>query len=432
MAYYQARSGVCRSGVTYCGWTPPSITFKINGTDRTANILTDGFRLNTTAGGTPATLTFTLKNLTPTVGQDVQLLYATPNDYLFGGTLLQAEAVTHSGVLQWHCTAVGYQWLLDRYALVTGRYLSTSVGTVAADILSRYTDGAFRIGYAPESLGTITMDFTFSTVTQALNRIAKAVNAFWKVGPFDGTSRIIDIYQTYPEQAPTTVTDAMIRVEDFSYATDLSQVRTRVLFEGYGTTASLQTGIASIEIDVDDTTPFSTTGGTVRAGFNICTYTGKSTNSGPGALTGVSGNVYDIAQGDPVNILVETIDSGDQALLATRLGGGLSGQATNYLQDGRISLSEATDRGVTDLSVFGVSQEKAQWTYVTPQRYVRVGQTFTLNLSSKVTVSGSFLAQSVTIVPYSIFGGQFVKIAQTVSAAKYVRSVMDLLSQLPG
>jgi hypothetical protein len=68
MAYLQARSGVCRSGVTYAGWTPPSITLSINGTDRTNKVVRDGnFVLTGKAdgSGSPATLTFTVKSITP-------------------------------------------------------------------------------------------------------------------------------------------------------------------------------------------------------------------------------------------------------------------------------------------------------------------------------------------------------------------------------
>ncbi len=442
MAYYQARSGVCRSGVTYCGWTPPAIGFKIAGTDRIANVVNDGsFVLTLKADGTPAMLTFTLKNLTPSIGQDVAVLYAGPNEYLFGGTLLQAEAAPQaadSASVLWHCTAVGYQWLLDRYDRVLNRYQSTGVGTMVADILARYTDGSFRVGYIPSSLGNLDMDFTFETVTGALNRIAKAVHAFWSVQPFDGTSRIVDLYDTYPETALATVTESLVTLGSFAYRTDLTQVRTRTIFQGSGSTVTLATAGGSSTIPVDDFSAFSSSGGTAISGRSLITYTGTTTglsiitNTILQYLTGVSGLLDDLAQGDPIDIIVTSVDAAATTALATRLGGGLSGQATNYLSDGRLSATEAANRGATDLAIFDAPLEELGWTYKAVNRGLRVGRSVTVSITNPVAVSGSFLIQVVTWKPYGVLGGTNQELLQTVAASRYVRSMTDLLSQLPG
>lgn len=436
MAYYQARSGVCRSGVTYAGWTPPSVTLKINGTDRTSSVVMDGnFALTLHADGTPATMTFTLKTITPSVGQDVALFFATPNDYIFGGTLLQAEAITQSAKTNcvfWHCTAVGYQWLLDRYDRILARYKSVGVNTMVADILYRYTDGGFRVGYIPSSLGNLTMDFTFETVTGALNRIAKAANAFWQVGPVDGTSRIVDLFDTYPQTSPATVTESAIIADQLHYRPDLTQVRTRTMFQGEGSTVSTATPYGSSSIPVDDVAPFLPSGGSVISGRSIMTYSGVSTASGSGSLTGISGLLDDLSVGDSVNIIVTSTDSAATTALATRLGGGLSGQATNYLSDQRLSATEAAARGATDLAIFDAPLEEAGWTYKSVKRWLRVGQSVTLSITNPITVSGSFLIQTVQWKPYGVFGGSHTDVFQSVEASRYVRSMTDLLAQLQG
>ena len=433
--YYQARSGVCRAGVTRIGWTPPIVMLKIANVDQTTKSMYNGFTLNVRADGAPSTLTFTLRGLTPTLGQEVSLFYTTPNDYLFGGTLLQIEAQTNSNntaELWWHCTAVGYPWLLDRYARVNANYQSTGVNVVVPDILARCTNGNFRVGYCPESLGNITMGFTNATVVEAMNRIAKACSAFWEVVPFDGVTRIVNVYQTYPEQPPAVVTEANILRHEFSYSLDLTQVRTRVLFEGRGSSASAVTAGGSSTLPVDDLSPYSPTGGTVSVGYDILTYTGLSGTGGPGSLIGVSGLLNDVNVGDPVNIIAETVDAGAEAALAARLGGGLSGQATNFLQDGRLSNNEALARGATDLATFGQPLEEAHWTYTAIQRSLRVGQSVTVNVTSPVTVTGSFLAQAIQITPVGPFGGRYTGVYQTVVGNRFVRTVTDLLSQLAG
>ncbi len=434
MAFYQARSNVCRAGVTYAGWTPPNISLTINGTDRTSKVIMDGnFVLTLKADGTPATMSFTVKDITPTVGQDVALKFAAPNEYLFAGTLLQAEAVIlDTTIVQWHCTAVGYQWLLDRYDRVLKRYRSVGVGTMVADILYTYTDGGFRVGYCPSSLGNLDMDFTFETVTGAMNRIAKAANAFWNVEPFDGTSRIVNMYDTYPQTAPATVTETSIIGNQLTYQPDLTQVRTREVFQASGSTVSAAAAAASTTISVDDCSPFLSGGGSAVTGQSLITYTGVSAAGGAGDLTGVSGLLDDLAVGDAVDLIVITTDATATTNLATRLGGGLSGQATNYLSDGRLSAGEAASRSTTDLAVFDAMLEDAGWTYKTMKRGLRVGQSVTVAVANPITVSGSFLIQVVTWKPYSIFGGTNTKVFQSVEASRYVRSMTDLLSQLQG
>ncbi len=437
MAFYQARSNVCRAGVTLAGWTPPNISLTINGTNRTSSVVLDGnFVLTLKADGTPATMSFTVKNLTPTVGQDVALKFASPNEYLFAGTLLQAEAVTESprgtSTVFWHCTATSYPWLLDRYDRILKKYRSVGVGTMVADILSRYTNGGFRVGYCPSSLGNLDMDFTFETVSGAMNRIAKAANAFWQVEPFDGTSRIVNMYNSYPQTAPATVTETSIIGDSLKYVPDLTQVRTRTVFQGSGSSASAAVAFGSTTIPVDDISPFLAAGGYAVSGQSLITYTGVSSASGAGSLTGVSGLLEDMAQGDTVDLLTITVDAAATTALATRLGGGLSGQATNYLSDGRLSADEASNRADTDLAVFDAPLEDAGWTYKTVKRWLRVGQSVTVAIANPVTVSGSFLIQVVTWKPYGIFGGTNTQVFQSVEASRYVRSMTDLLSQLPG
>jgi hypothetical protein len=126
------------------------------------------------------------------------------------------------------------------------------------------------------------------------------------------------------------------------------------------------------------------------------------------------------------------MDAGATAALATRLGGGLSGQATNYFADGRLSVPEATNRATTDLAIFDVPLEEVTLPYKSAQRWLRVGQTVTVAITQPFTLSGSFLIQTVTWHPYRQFGGTHTDVFQTVEASRYVRSMTDLLAQLPG
>jgi len=431
MAYLQSRSNIARSGVTYCGWTPPSVAVTIGGTTRSSSVLTGGATLTTRADGTPPTFRFTTKNITPVVGQDVKVAFATPDDYLFGGTILQREISPFSsdtGDALWDCVAVGYQWLLDRYDYVLAQYESTGVDTIVADILYRFTNGGFVIGYIQSSLGNLTIEFTFETVYGALQRIARAVGAVLEITP----ERVVNIFVagTYPEAALTTVTQ--LTAHALTYREDLTQVRTRTLYQGSGSSVASPVAGGAAVIPVTDVGPFSSSGGYAVSGRSLITYTGVSTGSGAGNLTGCSGLLYDLAANDEISLLVQATDATATTALATILGGGLSGQATNYLQDGRLSISEATARATADLATFSGSLDEVSFTYKTPQRYVRAGRLVTLNITAPFTLSGTFTLQSVELKPYGVVSGSRFEMIQSVECSGFTRTLNDLLLQLNG
>lgn len=425
--YLQARSAIAISGVTYAGWTPPSWTIRVDGTLRTTSIERNDFVITERLDNSPATCVFTTKpGYEPTLGHDIKVTYTTPDEYVFAGTILQREALpyrTDSGAVRWRCMAVGYQWLMDRHDKVLRRYTNRGVGTVVADILDRYTDGDFRVGYCPQSLGNIDMEFSFETVSGAMQRIATACDAFWEVT----ADRIVNLYQTYPDASLATVTNSLAVMPNASYIEDLTQVRTRSIFRGYGSTALAAAVPGDTTVNVDDVTFYDSSGGTAISGANEITYTGVSVDSGPGALTGCTGILYEISVGDPVDILIEVIDSAAETALATILGSGLSGEAAHYATDGRLSATEATGRATADLSLFSSSLKDFTFRYVTPPRHLRIGRALTVNITQPYSISGTFLIRELRTGPRGLVSGETVDVWRQVTASRYVRSMVDLL-----
>lgn len=436
MAYLQARSGIARSGVTYAGWTPPSFTLWVNGV--AVLPLYDSWVLTDQFGARP-TLTFKLRT-TPVQGHDVKLTYATPNEYWFGGTLLQREVTPFkagASNLIWTCTAVGYAWLLDRYDLVLARFASMGANVLVARLLAEYTNGGFRVGYVPSTIGDIDMEFSFDTVSAALARIGAAVGSTPRIG-FD---KVVDVCATYPEAALPTVTEAQILVGSLHYKEDLTQVRTRVLVAVSGSTVATAAGSGSATLTVENTANFAPAGGLVRVGPNLITYTTRSTASGRGDLTGITGLTHDVAVGDAIQAVVETEDTSAQTALAAVLGGGLSGLATHYVEyDGRLnraianrSITEAALVGQEQLDTFSTQLPELTFTYTTPQRHLRAGRLLTVSITDPFAVSGTFLVQRVTTtLRGDQVGGTKVAVFQTVDASRFTRSLTDLLNQLPG
>jgi hypothetical protein len=422
------------AGVTYSGWTWPSWTIRVNGTLRTTQIERNGFVITERLDNAPATCTFTTKpGFEPTLGHDIKVTYATPDEWVFAGTILQREALpyrTENGAVRWRCLAVGYPWLMDRYDRPRRRYTNRGVGTIVADILYNYTDGGFRVGYCPQSLGNIDMEFSGEdTVSQALQRIATAADCFWDVRPDTGGNgyAVINLYETYPESALATLTESDIVLPSASYVEDLTQVRTTSVFRGYGSVALAAAVPGDTDLNVEETAYYNASGGTVISGANEVTYTGLSATGGPGALTGCSGILYEIAVGDDVDILIEETDASATTALATVLGGGLSGQAKHVGVDRRLSETEATGRATADLSVFSTALKDLTFQYVTPPRHLKIGRSLTVSITDPYAISGTFLIREIQTSPRTDVSGQTIDLWRQVTASRYVRSMVDLL-----
>lgn len=434
MAYLQARANIARAGVTYAGYTTPNVVVYLAGTDRTSSILMDGFSITNRSQNTPATCecAMSVNATTPVVGNDLLVTYATPNMYLFGGTILQAEARPFNAVsnkVRWHCTASGYDWQMNRYDLVLAEYYSTGVGTILADILYRFTDGGFRVGYCPESLGNLSMTFTYETVTGAITRLASACGegVVWRLTIMSATDKVIDLFDTYPETALDTLAAADVIVERLTYRPDLSQVRTRSIQRGAGSTLAEAAAAGATSITVEDTTPFLDAGGQAQAGRSLITYTGRSVGSGLGTLTGVTGLLYDVPAQESIDLVVITTDSAAATALATRLGGSLSGQATAYASDGRISATEAAGRGAADVSVFGGPLDEVTWALVDFNKEIHVGMTQAIAIAAPIAISGDYVIDSVTLTPRGKIGGASVNVDQECHGSRFAQTLTDFL-----
>lgn len=427
MAYLQSRSNIARSGVTYCGWTPPNVKAYLGGVDRTASLLRDGEWVITQSIGQPWTFAFTTKSITPVEGNDVKVVYATPDEYLFAGTLLQIEATPiapGSSFLQWHCMATGYHWLADRYDLPLARYRNLGVNTMVAALLANFTNGGFVPGYIPSSLGNQDLDLSLdATVMEAIDSLGGAVSAIVEMTP----DRHVNVYAT-PLITWPTLTEAKVLKGSLRYQRDLTQVRTRTLVHGRGSTLTASVVAGASTIPVTDTGPFSVAGGTAIAGPNRITYASKSVESGAGTLTGVTGVTWDLSENDEIRI--EAAGTSGTAALAAVLGGGLSGQATHRIDAGGASATACASGVIADLAVFSTALPALSFTYKTVQRHLRPGILLPVSITDPLAISGDFLVQSVTTTIRGAMGGTNAEVFQTVTASRFTRILADLLRQL--
>jgi len=397
---YTARSNACRAGVTYAGLAARTFAVAIGGVTRTDAQQNVGFTLSKTLDG-DQTLTLTLGGTEPDEGQDVLLTLG--GELFFGGTVQRVRSVVNGQLVKWECACSDWWWLLNRYARVTGTFAG-GVNSVVARLLATYSDGGFLPGYLPQTLGDISITCDDEPLGDVLRRVAKGANngagAFIRLTPF----KRVDIATSFPDGLTLTLVNSSDQRRVIREKA-LDQVRTRVRARGKGAQTTELVRYLSATIPVADCSIFADSGSVWVAGMGPVAYTGRSTTSGAGTLTGCTGVTDDIAQGTLVQVYVEANDATAQSDLATTLGGGRSGIATHSIANEDWSLAEATAMAgahltllkdpLVTLTVDGVALPAAQML-----RH-EVGAVLEANVTSPMTVSGDYRVQQVTVSAFS-------------------------------
>lgn len=261
--------------------------------------------------------------------------------------------------------------------------------------------------------------------TAAVNQVSLSSVS---VGPAGTTSRKVyrtvaagsqlKLQQTIADNTTTTaVTDA---TADASLGANAPTSDTSGLAQPVG-----QLNPGSTSLIASSTAFASATGGwaVVEPGTQVIRYTGISGNTltgipatGNGAIvaaivynstiaaapaiigvpaSGVGSILYDIKQGDAVNLLVQVDDFTAQSALAALVGGGDDGIVEEYVQDGTIGETEARARGTAQLALLSTALVSIRCK--TRDVNSHAGRSITVSFGSPTSLSGTFQIQHVTI-----------------------------------
>jgi hypothetical protein len=257
----------------------------------------------------------------------------------------------------------------------------------------------------------------------------------YRSGPGDGNQRFVG---TVSGNITTTFTD---NVRNDSRGAEVLSSITR--------TAPAQ--VSDTSLPVQECSAFSASGGWVLAAGQLIRYTGRSASSGVGTLTGVpssgigsitasiayntavvnvphltgvTGVLYAINKGEPVNLLVTRNDTAAQTAMAASVGG--DGIHEAYFQDRRLSETEANARGDAHLTL--AKDPLVTVTYQTRDQTTRAGRTVTFNLGAPTSLTGTFKIQSVTISDFDLLGVKFPMRAVQVSSRRFsLESILRLI-----
>ena len=427
MAYYHARSGVCRSGVTHAGLVNANVTATVGGTVRTSGILVDQFRISRSLDGRPSVCHGRMKGFTPSLGQTIYITRATPDEYLFGGTILRLVCQAQKGrPVEWDFEAVDFQWQMDRYERVNARYRGLGVGSIVARILSSCTDGGFVLGECPSTLGTITdILFTNELVSDALRTVAKQVGAYVLVD----FEKHVHIRTNFNDGNSLTLSNSSDQ-RHIVYQEDMTQARNKVTVEGGGPQALSATSAGATSILVNETGWLdASSGGGLRYEEDLLTYTGASVSSGEGTIT-ASGLGVDIPEAGNIYVRETVEDATAQSDMATTLGGGLSGVIHHVATDGRLDATSAAGLAATLLSFFKDPMKEID--YETSNRQTSVGKTVAVSISDPITISATFILQQVDISAFGIISGTSANLKWVAHGSKWMPSLPALLATSHG
>jgi hypothetical protein len=256
----------------------------IDGSSRTSYVRRKSLSITDVIDEGPNTCSFTAEGFTPAVGEEIVIALGTPTNKIFAGHLQSVEQSYDSKPenVVWNCSAVDYTRLLDR-RVIAKKYPSQSATAIVNDILTNYTTGFTNV-HVTSGLPTIEeIEFTWEAPTRALTRIAKLIGGYWYVD-YD---RDVHFFLTETTDAPDDITDAQLEVRALERGTDLSQIRTKVIVEGYGGSAVGEVAAGDTAIPVDDAAYYSESGGLLKTGSQRLAYTGRTLGGAATVLRGV-------------------------------------------------------------------------------------------------------------------------------------------------
>ncbi|MDP2319560.1 MAG: hypothetical protein Q8O42_09520 [Acidobacteriota bacterium] len=197
------------------------------------------------------------------------------------------------------------------------------------------------------------------------------------------------------------------------------------------TSSRRRTAAGSTTLRVKDTTKFSSSGGWARAGSQVFIYTGRSTTTGEGNLTGVPASgmgallapisadqevvvephllgvstlSYAVEKGTRARIYVVVNSGSGQAVVAALEGGDGIHEAV-VDDDGVTSVTALTEACTAELNAFLAVQTSI--TFLSRGREIRSGKTIAVSLGSPTSLSGSYLIQEVTLTEFAIAANTF-------------------------
>ena len=305
----------------------------------------------------------------------------------------------------------------------TDRVMASTTGTSWTGQNAASASDWRGVVWAPDLLQWVGVGDAASMEVQTINQVGEKVAlSSIATGASPTTKRIL-----YRTEDGGTVYKALDTINNNSTTIYTDNIPDESLGAVAPTISSVAVNAGDTAIRVQALENFQAGGGWVEAGGQPISYTGRSGSSGEGTLTGVpasgqgtiiagvpaGGSVVPIGflsgvpssgagsvlvqmeAGEKLNIYITRNDAAAQSALATLLGGSADGVFEQFIQDRRLSQTEAENRGDAILTL----QKDAfqEFTYASRDPKTRSGKTITVDLTSPQSIDTTFKIQSVSI-----------------------------------
>lgn len=391
-ALMYARSGLARSAATRSDYYQPYPIVLINGVDKTAFTFKHSISIENVVNEQVDTATLTVYGFDPAAGQTIVIASGAASNRVFGGTILRTHQRSVRGYAKkiYDLECVDWTWTLNKRRVFKTYTAGTAANIAAADIVTTYAP-TFSTAKIKSGAPTLTGDLPFrgTPVMDALQQLALTVS--WHVYP--DYDKIVHFFLTESESTPAALQAGNAQFDGLDYVLDLSQIQTRVYGVGGGAQTTAPVAASATTVPVNECGWYGATGTFLSPYGDKVPFTGRSASSGPGNLTGATGIVTPILQGDTCAVFVQVDDAAAQTALAALIGGGDDGIREGWIEDGRWSLATATNQATAQIATF--KNQDIRGSYTTYDKLTKAGKTLAINITQR-SINTSVTLQRVT------------------------------------
>lgn len=277
-ALMYAIGGTMRGGASRGGYLPGTAFVTFDGVTRRNDARKADLRISDALNHTANRCFLTVDGAAPTKGDEVIIRLGSPLRLtpIFAGHALTTTQVAELEVpahKAWKLDCEDYTWNFNSRK-VTARYVAgTAISTIASVLIATYAPG-FSSAAIASGLGTLAEDLTFTDADLAdcfTELVRRGGLGGWKVD----YNKVVHLFITSTLQAPTTLTLSHDSLTGFTFTEDLSNVITRALGYGGGSSTLVGRLLSDTIIPVEDATWYLDAGGIVVSGPQYITYTGR-------------------------------------------------------------------------------------------------------------------------------------------------------------
>jgi hypothetical protein len=296
-ALMYALGGVARGGATRGGYHTKDVFVSIAGvqyatgrTNQNQKVVASTLTIHDERNDTPNTASCEVVGFVPSVGDEVIVTLGSQNNprRWFAGHVIAVEGSFYGKTTNGtHALSmVDYTWGLNKRQ-VRQRWTATSASDIARDIIETYCSGYTAYGVASDLDVLEEFSATHEDVSSVLSRLANRIGGYWFVDYRKDVHLFVETDEndgTNPEPLESGLS-SFVQNPAISVRRDLSQVATRVKFEGGGGNAleTIEAGETILPVSTAEWYP--DTGGYVVSGTNELTFTGVDLGGG-GTLVG--------------------------------------------------------------------------------------------------------------------------------------------------